>query len=543
MFSEPVTGEKFFGREEVLELLNKRVSALKDGYRQNVALTGQSLSGKSSIILHFLHTVKDEAFVPVYVEVVKEPLRSFANKFVATMLYNVLTKKGEDVSIDMGSLLERTSKTIPRTAAAIKNINASIDRGDTDEAYSNLLALTSVLKEETGLSCIVILDEFDNLEHVGVKNPFLNFGRVIMVQKDTMYIVSSSRDSAIKKIISEKLSLLFGNFEVVKIHNFDVGTSNAFLDSKLAGFDMEGSLRIFLISITEGNPFYLDKLATHARSAAMERMSSYIDADMVSKAVVDLVFDSGGAIHQYLSNFLLEVLETKCREPYMAILTAIANGYNRQALMAKPLKMKQGETSKALARLADIGLISKNGVFYRIDDAMLEFWLKSVYQRRRDILVGGTFDRMALFAEDVKAFISAFEKDLCREIPSRIAELFSQFSNELVSIDSKQMKLPHFTRTEIRASTDSKTFISSSFRSKYWIVQAYEERVTENDILSYVRNAKALGRKVSNKIIIPLKGIDENAMLIAKELKISIWESPVINTLLGLYGKRKIYIL
>ena len=53
MFSEPVIGEKFFGREEVLELLNKRVLALKDGYRQNVALTGQSLSGKSSIILAF----------------------------------------------------------------------------------------------------------------------------------------------------------------------------------------------------------------------------------------------------------------------------------------------------------------------------------------------------------------------------------------------------------------------------------------------------------------------------------------------------------
>ena len=49
MFSEPVVGEKFFGREEVLELLNKRVLALKDGYRQNVALTGQSLSGKSSV--------------------------------------------------------------------------------------------------------------------------------------------------------------------------------------------------------------------------------------------------------------------------------------------------------------------------------------------------------------------------------------------------------------------------------------------------------------------------------------------------------------
>ena len=83
MFSEPVIGERFFGREEVLDLFNKRVAALKDGYRQNIALTGQSLSGKSSIILHFLSTIKGEGFVPIYVEVVKESFGAFADKFVA----------------------------------------------------------------------------------------------------------------------------------------------------------------------------------------------------------------------------------------------------------------------------------------------------------------------------------------------------------------------------------------------------------------------------------------------------------------------------
>ena len=95
MFSEPVTGDKFFGRQDVLDLFKKRVQALKDGYRQNMALTGQSLVGKSSIILHFLYLVREEGFVPVYVEVVKEPFRLFANKFIATLLYNALSKKGQ----------------------------------------------------------------------------------------------------------------------------------------------------------------------------------------------------------------------------------------------------------------------------------------------------------------------------------------------------------------------------------------------------------------------------------------------------------------
>ena len=50
MFIEPVFGKKFFGREEVLGTLQKRVTSLKGGYRQNMALTGPMLAGKSSIL-------------------------------------------------------------------------------------------------------------------------------------------------------------------------------------------------------------------------------------------------------------------------------------------------------------------------------------------------------------------------------------------------------------------------------------------------------------------------------------------------------------
>ena len=50
MLTEPAVGNTFFGREKILSILEKRVSALKGGYRQNIALTGPMLSGKSSIL-------------------------------------------------------------------------------------------------------------------------------------------------------------------------------------------------------------------------------------------------------------------------------------------------------------------------------------------------------------------------------------------------------------------------------------------------------------------------------------------------------------
>ena len=543
MFSEPVVGEKFFGREEVLELLNKRVLALKDGYRQNVALTGQSLSGKSSIILHFLHTVNSEGFIPVYVEVVKEPFRAFSNKFIATVLYNSLKKMGQPVEVDMAKLSEAAQKSIPRTYQMVRQINNSIDRGELDEAYTGLLGLTSALKEEAGLSCVVILDEFDNLEHLGIKNPFLSFGKVIMVQKDTMYIVSSSRNEAIKKIISEKLSLLFGNFEVVKVANFDIRTSAKFIDIKFAGLDIADHLKKFLIMFTGGNPFYLSKLSSRAREIAIERPSTLVDDSILAQAILDLVYHANGVIHQYLMNSMLSILDTKSRDNYFSTLILISEGQNTQSRIARGLKSKQGDVSKNLAALVELGLLVRNGVFFEIEDVMLAFWLKAVYQRRKELLVDGTFDRMELFRTDITAYISRYTRECAKPPAQRAMELFNLFANELVSIDSKHIRLPHFTKVDIKAAQNLPSIITASFRGNFWIAQVYERPVNENDIINYLKDVKALDCKVSNKVLLTLSGIDENAKLLAKELKISIWDDSTVNRLLSSYGMKRMIVL
>ena len=360
MFSEPVVGERFFGRDEVLELLNKRISALKDGYRQNVALTGQSLAGKTSILHHFLYSIREEDFIPVYVEVVKEPFKVFSNRFIATLLYNALLKTGLDAGFELEGLLDKAGERLPKTYAAIRHINALIEKNDYEGAYFNLLALTSSVKEEVKKSCVVILDEFDNLEHIGVRNPFLNFGKVIMIQKDTMYIVSSSRNQIFKKILSEKLSLLFGNFEIVKISGFDAPNAKRFIDTRLNGYEIDAILKKFLLAFTDGNPFYLNHLVRKAGQIAGERMSNYIDTGILAKAIAETVYDSSGVIHQYLTNFILDLLDSKRRELYLSILTSIANGRNKLADISKSVKVKQSEISRDLMELCDLGIISKS---------------------------------------------------------------------------------------------------------------------------------------------------------------------------------------
>lgn len=542
MFSEPVVGEKFFGREEVLDLFNKRVQALKEGYRQNIALTGQGLSGKTSILHHFLHSIKEEDIITVYVEVVKEPFRSFSNRLIATLLYNALTKKGVNAGFDLEDLLKDSRESLPKTHGAIRAINAHIDRNELDDAYFSLLSLTSTLKEEINKSCIVILDEFDKLEQIGIKNPFLSFGKVIMTQKDTMYIVSSSRNEVIKKILSEKLSLLFGNFEVVKVAGFDTETSRIFMESRLESFEMHDSLKKFLIAFTGGNPFYLSHLIKKVKEEATERMSNHVDTAVLGEAVMELVYNANGVIHQYLMNFILDLMDTQHRERYMSILTAIAGGRNKSIEIARSLRLKQSEVSKDLLRLSELGFISKNGVFHVIDDPILEFWLKFVYQKRRSVLVDGIFNRAELFNSQIMSYIDDFAVKTREDITARIKELFYSFSNELVQMDSKQFRLPHFTKIDIIRTGEHRQFITASFKGKTWVVQPYEEVVRENDIVDFIKNIKSCNSRVASKIIIPLKGIEENAKLLAKELKISMWDISTLNKVFGIYGKEKVVV-
>jgi len=540
MFSEPVVGEKFFGRTEVLDLLNKRVSALKDGYRQNVALTGQSLAGKTSILHHFLYSVKEEEFITVYVEVVKEPFRSFSNRFIATLLYNALIKTGKSAGFELQDLLDSASEHMPRTHAAIKAVNSLVEKNDLEAAYLSLLALTSTLKEEVKRSCVVILDEFDNLEYIGIKNPFLGFGKVIMIQKDTMYIVSSSRSQVFKKILSEKLSLLFGNFEIVRISGFDTRTAKSFVDMRLEGFELDDVLKKFLIIFTEGNPFYLNHLVKKAKEAAAERMSNHIDINIITQALIDTLYDSNGVIHQYLMNFTLDLLDSRSRDRYLSILTSIASGRNKLAQVARTVRIKQADASRDLAHLGDLGLISKNGIFYRIDDPVLAFWVEKVYHKRKKLLVDGIFNRQELFKSQVSSYIEAFINDSEKDIITRLVELFNAFSNEMIQVDSRQLRLPRFTKVETGTFPDGNKYLAATFRGNSWLVRAYHNTVTEADIVDYIRNAKSLSLKLSNKLVMALGGIDENARLLAKELKLSIWDEPALNNLLSAYAKFKV---
>ena len=540
ILNEPVIGERFFGRTETLTLLQKRVNALKEGYRQNIALTGQNLSGKTSILHHFLYNFRDEHILPIYVEVTDEPFAYFCQRFMGSLLYNFLKIKGVEPREDLSSLVDEARSYIPRTAKSIIEIQDLIKRKSFDEAYSELFNLTSSIKQETNKSCVIILDEFHNLALLNVKHPFKNFGKKIMVQKDTMYIVTSSQVTTVKRILNEKLSLLFGNFEIVQVGGFTAKNASSFLDQRFKYMRIPKEYKDFIISFTEGNPFYLDIISQSIKEIVTPMTFKRINKDVLIEALKKSVFNSKGCISQYLNNCLETIRRRKASEVYIAILLAVANGPCRLKEISKIVKKRVGDVSKYASDLIEMNMLCKNGTFYKFVDKMFSFWLRYVYQKKRSAIISYLPDRIYIFKKEMGELIDDFLTEEGKDITERVAGLFNLFNNETVFMSDKEYKLPSFSSVDIKTFQNKAPYILSKTKNKYWLTAIGPEELKDIDIMELVERCKAIKSKIQRKILIALSGVEMNARLMAKEENIWIWDLETLNNLMTIYGKERI---
>jgi len=541
MISEPTVGKAFFGRNDILNTLEKRVVALKSGYRQNVALTGPMLAGKSSILHQFLHTLKDASLVPVYIEVIEESFTSFAGKFIATLLYNYLVSVDKSPQKDLAGLVKNAESLIPHTISAIKKVQSELSKKNYTDAYRKLLNLTSVLKNETGKSCVVILDEFHNLEFLKIKKPYLYFGKIIMIQKDTMYIVSSSERSTIKKILSEKLDLLYGNFEIVEISGFDSKTAKAFLEEKLRNIGLSENYREYLIDFTDGNPFYLDVISKKIAEITNARKLPSADEGIAFEALTSLIYAASGTINQYFTNNIMSLIEKGLRRNYLEILIALASGCNKLKSIAAWFNKKHAaDLSGKLAHLIELDIVYKNGSFYGIEDAVFKFWLRTVYHKKKSALVDDIVSGVADFREDLKASYEEYRSQSRLDALERIKELFLLFNGETVEIEKKKKKLPRFIKIERKTYGSRDDLLTCQKTDKYWICEICRDRVNEEAVSNFIDRYNPMKGRITKKICVALEGIDTNALLLAKEKNIWIWSLESVNTLLRLYKRHKL---
>lgn len=540
MFSDPVIGEDFFDRKPILDLLAKRIEGLAGGYRQNIGILGRRLLGKTSLLLHFLSTFKDKNALPVYVDLKAEGFDQFAYRFMVALLYNFLKAIDKPVVEDFNILITNSLEFIPKTVENMRRVEGCLEKRQFAQAYNYLLDLTALLREESGKRPVVILDEFHRLGNFKMVDPFPNLGKKIMAQKDTMYVITSSSVKLAKEILKEKLSLQFGNFEIIELTPFDFETSKGLLDERLKWMNVPTIYKSFLIALTGGHPFYLDILSLKLKKIAIEKKMGKVPLELVSQTLEDEMFSSRGILNQYLATRINQLQQCRGFTSYISILLAIAGGNGKLYELSKFIKKKIGEIAKTIAKLVEMDFIQRYGSFYRINDLILKLWLKSVYQRRQMSLTSDIFSKSREFRHDVSEMALQFANESKRNIHDRVRELFGLFRNETVEIGQRRYKLPNFAEVESRVVRDVELPIVARWGEKYWIVQIAEKDVTENEVAEFAQKCKKARYKVQRKILIALKGLEINAKLLAKEEKIWLWGLDELNLLLDLYGKPQI---
>ncbi len=268
----------FLVREDIACLIEKRIEALERGYRQNMALVGLLGSGKTRLLSAIFQSLCAKTrFIPVYVNGDGIDFEHLADRWIGALLTGLFLSQGITTLPQFHSLLLAADPIVPRTTEKIRAFKKMMRREKSAVLIKELFSLSEVLSQETGKKMVLMLDEFDRLEKLLPVEPFSALGKEIMVQKNTLYLVASSSPVRAQEIFREKLSMLFGNFEVIRLGPLGFTETIQFLEAHLPERRLTQAQQQFLIRLPNGFPNYLeliaDRIHTRVVSDAMNELS------------------------------------------------------------------------------------------------------------------------------------------------------------------------------------------------------------------------------------------------------------------------------
>lgn len=531
----------FYGRAPALELLKKRILDLKEGYRQNIALLGTPHIGKTSILHKLLLNLDDSDLISIYLDLENKEFSYFVSKFTASLLYNYSKSQHLPLHEDLDLLIESTRKTIPNTIAVIQKIQANLKNGRYTDCFLGLLVLPEVFTNETNKFCILILDEFQNLEDFPLNNVFRELGKKIMTQKRCLYIVSSSYPKRAKKILSEKLSLLFGNFETVAVESFDQLTSQKFLEGFLKDVKMGAQLRNFTIDFTGGHPLYLHLIGHELLNLSAIHKQNEIYLPLLTLAIENTLFNRWGVISRHFELVINDLSQGKGAKMVAPLLMTLANGQNKIEEITKELNLKRSPVSQKLNWLMEAGVVIRNGNFYCFKDKLFKYWIKFVYQKRLKE-VDLTLDKQSKqFKDEFHKAFEAFRIISRKDLSSRVIELLHCFDNEAFDLNGRKYKLPSFREILSQASQgDSSTgleIIKATTEQAHWYIAIKKDALAENDVNQISIETKKGENKPQRCLIVSLAELDQNARLRAFQERFWVWGESELNSLLTLFDQ------
>lgn len=534
-----------FGREEILDILKKRLGGFKNGYRQNIALIGSPLIGKTSLLATLPQDARALSMIPVYLQLENRLPSEVIGAFFEQALSGFLKEHGVEINGDINYLINKSQPFLPKSAAKINSIKHALEKNKHPAALLELFELAGIFCEEANKQCLIILDEFQNLSYLGGEEIFAELAKKIVIQKNTMFVLSSSAAARSKEILSHGLSLLFGNFEVLEITPYNTALANRFIEEKLGNLKLNQTHKSFLVDFTGGLPFYLDEFSRELTLSSGAIGAGSVTEDIFIKSFETLLWRQWGVINQKFANFLENMPRDREGRSHINIISSIINGQNKIRQIASFLNIKENLIQQKTLSLCEAGIITKNGDFIYASDKVFAFWFKSVYLRK--IMPHYIYSQEPFlgFRQDLLSQINSFSSYLSKPIAERILDLLKMFKDESVNIERKKIMLPSFKNAgfiKLQGGNFDAMLYGKS-QSELWMVAIKNGVLREDDINQFLSECKKHGQlRSQRKIIVTLSNIDTNTKLKALQEKIITWQATELNLLLNLYNKPAVFV-
>ncbi len=534
----------FLMREAIQARLQKRVDDIQNGYRQNVGIIGSSGVGKTQLLCEFFQSIsRTSQLLPVYVKAETIDGHQLTQQWMGAVLSAVMLDRTLNIPKTLTGLLREAEVIIPKTVTAVRHLQRLIRQDKNSLAIKELLMLSGTLARETGKKVVLMIDEFQALEKLPVTDPFLLLGKQMMIDKEVLYVVTSSAVDRAREIFREKLSLLFGNFEVLELAPFGYMEMEQYLATRMPAHRWSPELKRFLFSMTDGEPIYLDLLLQRLEQVEIREFPQDISPSVLLDAFCQELFDRRGRIALLCEKRLEQSANlTRCRGPYVRALLALSHERHKVIPIAAFIEETVAETQKVLKRLVEDGLAVKSGSLYHVPDHLFRFWLREVYQKRHALfLPEERILRKHLF-DELNRVLDLCTRTTDEDLGFRVETLLKEFRNDGVEINQKKIVCPQFSEVVLLRHLPHSVFslLGRGSRGR-WLFYLSAEWIGESEIEKVVADAKRL-QKIQRKILIVLGGIDQNARLIAQEAKMQLWDLRMLNGLLDLYDLPKIIL-
>ncbi|MBF0123682.1 MAG: hypothetical protein HQL21_09845 [Candidatus Omnitrophica bacterium] len=480
--------------------MRRRVTDLKEGYRQNLAILGSLNVGKSTVLQRFLLDMDDSLIIPVYLDLENRDVHYFSSKMLRSILYHFCMIKGLPTCDELPSLLETVKPVLPLTFERAVALNALIEKGKFADAYQGLIEFPEIFTQETGLFCVLIFDEFQTMEEFGIPDVFRRLADRITTQKNCLYILASSYEEQARKILSEKLTLLFGNFELVTIEPFDLRASQGFIVSRMGEVKMGVQLRNFLADFTGGRPLYLDIIVQELINLSAIYKQQEIYTPLVVQAIENMVFSRWGALSRHFDLVLNRLCVGKTNRLVMDLIIALVNGTHKVKDLVKILGAKQNPIIQRLNYLVDEDIVERNGSHFHIKDKLMRYWVKYVFERRIRSIEMEPGRLKKEFKDELTRSVGEFQVVCRKDLVSRMTELMYCFDNEQFSLRGRSYKLPVFRDIKLLKMRQRGGHLIDVLHAEtdegVWLVVLRKEPVMESDISALGEEARKMGLKI-----------------------------------------------